>query len=166
MLQKEQNISTVKQRILQFVNDSGMTHREFYLKSGVSRGTLTNKTGISEETLAKIFATFPSLNKNWVINGEIAPNFTPNSAPNIAPNLETSATNEVFPGDGGNGCKNCQILETKYFEARDYLQAKEKEVKELVAENAVLKHENGQLKAENAQLRGQLGIENKQQIPA
>ena len=46
-----QNISPIKQRILQFVANLGISKREFYSLTGISRGTLESKTGITEDTL-------------------------------------------------------------------------------------------------------------------
>lgn len=69
MQEKIQNISPVKQRILQFVEYLNITKRDFYKKTGISRGTLESNTGITESTLAKLFATYPILNKNWVNDG-------------------------------------------------------------------------------------------------
>lgn len=67
---KIQNISPIKQRILQFVEYLNVTKREFYAKCGISRGTLENNTGITEESLAKLFATYKQVNPLWVVTGE------------------------------------------------------------------------------------------------
>ena len=56
-----QNISPIKQRILQFVANLGISKREFYSLTGISRGTLESKTGITEDTLTKLFTTYPNL---------------------------------------------------------------------------------------------------------
>ena len=65
MQEKEQNISPVKQRILQFVDELGISKREFYAKTNISRGTLESKTGITEDTLAKFTQTFPDISLEW-----------------------------------------------------------------------------------------------------
>lgn len=72
MQEKEQNISPVKQRILQFVDELGISKREFYAKTNISRGTLESKTGITEDTLAKFTQTFPDISLEWLLlgNGE------------------------------------------------------------------------------------------------
>lgn len=64
-----QNISPIKQRILQFVDSLGISKREFYAKTGISRGTLESATGITEETLAKLFAIYSDPSTSWVISG-------------------------------------------------------------------------------------------------
>lgn len=70
MQEKKQNISPIKQRFLQFADTLGISMRDFYIKTGVSRGTLENSTGINEETMTKIFANFSDLSPNWVVTGE------------------------------------------------------------------------------------------------
>ena len=64
-----QNISPIKQRILEFANTLGISKRDFYLKIGVSRGTLESKTGITEDVLAKFIATYPDVSIQWIITG-------------------------------------------------------------------------------------------------
>lgn len=69
MQEKMQNISPIKQRILQFIDEYCKSKRVFYSISGISRGTLESVTGITEETLAKVFAAYPDLSPTWVITG-------------------------------------------------------------------------------------------------
>ena len=69
MQEKEQKISPIKQRILQFATTLGISKRDFYAKIGVSRGTLESKTGITEEVIAKFFATYPEVNIEWLMLG-------------------------------------------------------------------------------------------------
>lgn len=47
----------------------GISKRDFYSKIGVSRGTLESKTGITEEVVAKFFATYPEVSIEWVMTG-------------------------------------------------------------------------------------------------
>ena len=70
MQEKEQKISPIKQRILQFADTLNISKRDFYLKIGVSRGTLESKTGITEEVLAKFIAAFPEVSIDWLMQGE------------------------------------------------------------------------------------------------
>lgn len=69
MQDKGQNISPIKQRILQFFGTLGISKRDFYTKTGISRGTLESKTGITEDVLTKFFATFPEVSIQWVMTG-------------------------------------------------------------------------------------------------
>lgn len=70
MQQKEQIKSPIKQRILQYVESLGISKREFYATTGVSRGTLDNNAGITEDTLTKIFATCKDINPVWLFTGD------------------------------------------------------------------------------------------------
>lgn len=70
MQEKEQNNSPIKQRILQFVATLGTSKREFYTKTGISRGTLESKTGITEDIVTKFFATYPEVNVEWIMFGK------------------------------------------------------------------------------------------------
>jgi len=69
MQEKIQNISPIKQRILSFASTLGISKRDFYLKIGVSRGTLESKTGITEDIMAKFIATYPNVNIDWLMTG-------------------------------------------------------------------------------------------------
>lgn len=69
MQERIQKISPIKQRILQFVDTLGITKRDFYAKTGISRGTLESATGITEDTITKVFAIYPSLSPSWLIMG-------------------------------------------------------------------------------------------------
>ena len=158
MQEKKQIISPLKQRFLQFIKEERISQREFYLKTGVSRGTLTNDSGISEETMAKIFATYPNLNKEWIMSGD-GEMHTKNahlsahqnsenahlSMSNVAPQLNPD---ENLGFDIDSKCKNCQILTKKYFEAVDLIkardltiEAKNEDISRLIRLNAHLQDE-------------------------
>lgn len=64
------NISPIKQRILQYAGTLGISKRDFYIKIGVSRGTLESKTGITEDIMAKFIATYPEVSYEWLLSGE------------------------------------------------------------------------------------------------
>lgn len=66
MQEKIQKISPIKQRILQFIDTLGISKRDFYAKTGISRGTLESATGITEDTIAKVFATYSNLSPSWI----------------------------------------------------------------------------------------------------
>ncbi len=70
MQDKVQKFSPIKQRILQFVEYKNISKREFYAKTGISRGTLDNNSGITEDILTKIFAIYPEISPNWLLTGE------------------------------------------------------------------------------------------------
>ena len=70
MHEKIQKFSPIKKRILQFVDYLNISKREFYAKTGISRGTLDNNSGITEDILTKIFANFSEISPLWLITGE------------------------------------------------------------------------------------------------
>ena len=63
-------ISPVKDRILYYIENLSISKREFYSKTGISRGTLESPTGITEDTLAKFIATYPEVSLELLIRGE------------------------------------------------------------------------------------------------
>ncbi len=69
MQEGKQKKSPIKQRILQFVDTLGISKRDFYAQTNISRGTLESETGITEDTITKVFATFPMLSPTWTITG-------------------------------------------------------------------------------------------------
>ena len=70
MQSEKRNVSPIKQRILQFIDFLHISKREFYMRTSISRGTLDNSTGITEDTLAKLFTTYKNINPSWLITGE------------------------------------------------------------------------------------------------
>ena len=70
MQQKIQKFSPIKERILQFADTLKISRREFYKKTGISRGTLESNTGITEDTLAKFIATFGEISPDWLLLGK------------------------------------------------------------------------------------------------
>jgi hypothetical protein len=44
--------------------------REFYSKTGISRGTLESNTGITETTVAKFIASYPEVSPTWLLTGK------------------------------------------------------------------------------------------------
>ena len=70
MQEKIQIFSPIKQRILYFIDYLKDSKRNFYSKTGISRGTLESNSGITEETLAKFIATFPEIDIYWLITGK------------------------------------------------------------------------------------------------
>jgi len=44
--------------------------RDFYSKTGISRGTLESNTGITESTVAKFIASYPDVSPTWLLTGK------------------------------------------------------------------------------------------------
>jgi len=64
-----QHFSPIKERILQFIENQGITRYEFYKNSGITRGVLEKDSGISEENIAKFIAYAPNVDVKWLILG-------------------------------------------------------------------------------------------------
>ncbi len=90
MQEKEQNISPIKSRILYLIDNMSISKRDFYSKTGISRGTLESKTGITEDTLAKFIATYPEISLDWLILGRGEITRTPNTASGISEHSRTT----------------------------------------------------------------------------
>lgn len=98
MQQKEQRISPIKQRILQFAASLRISKRDFYTSIGVSRGTLESATGITEDVMAKFFATYPQVSIEWVISGNGSMLKQPTDHPSVPEKqLEMTASGPVEP---------------------------------------------------------------------
>ena len=56
---------------MQYIDYLGISKREFYTKTGISRGTLENlNSGITEEIMAKFIEYYPEINPAWLLTGE------------------------------------------------------------------------------------------------
>lgn len=69
MQEDKQEKSPIKQKILRFLEAKGVSHYEFYKNSGVTRGVLTQPSGISEENIARFLAYAPEVNPTWLLRG-------------------------------------------------------------------------------------------------
>ncbi|MEH0007588.1 MAG: hypothetical protein V6Z82_02565, partial [Flavobacteriales bacterium] len=70
MQEKPIKFSPVKDRILQVIDLKGDNPNKFYVKSGVTRGVLTQKNGISEKNIARILDTYHNINPAWLLTGK------------------------------------------------------------------------------------------------
>lgn len=70
MQESKQKKSPIKQKISLFLKKKGITPYEFYKKTGVTRGVLSQNNGISEDNLARFLACFPEVNIEWLLTGE------------------------------------------------------------------------------------------------
>lgn len=62
-------ISIIKQRILQFIEYKSISKYEFYKKTGVSNGVLSQYSGISEENTLKFLSYYTEVNPTWLLTG-------------------------------------------------------------------------------------------------
>lgn len=65
-----QNISSIKTRIIEYLDFKGITKYEFYKESKITRSVLDKNSGISEDNIIKFIAYDPAINLDWLIKGE------------------------------------------------------------------------------------------------
>lgn len=70
MKEKQQEKSPVKQNILLYLENKGVTPYEFYKESGVTRGILQQNNGISEDNIARFLAYAPDVNIEWLLTSK------------------------------------------------------------------------------------------------
>ena len=69
MQEKRQEKSPIKQNILLYLAQKGVSTYEFYKESGVTRGILQQNNGISEDNIARFLAYAPDVSVEWLITG-------------------------------------------------------------------------------------------------
>jgi SOS-response transcriptional repressor LexA len=63
-------ISIIKKNILQYLDYKGVTKYEFYQKTGVSNGILSQSNGISEDNILKFLSYYSEINVEWLLTGK------------------------------------------------------------------------------------------------
>lgn len=63
-------ISFLKQNILKFLEFKGVTKYEFYQKTGISNGILSQKNGLSEDNIMRFLNYYDEINPEWLLTGE------------------------------------------------------------------------------------------------
>ena len=69
MQENKQEKSPIKQKILTFLSEIGISQYDFYRKTGITRGILGQNNGISEENIARFLATYPQVSVEWLLTG-------------------------------------------------------------------------------------------------
>lgn len=70
MQEKKQENSPIKKRILQYLSYKNISEYAFYKESGITRGILNQKTGISEDNLTRFLAYAQDVSTKWVLLGQ------------------------------------------------------------------------------------------------
>lgn len=68
-----EQISTIKKRILQFIDNQSIAKVDFFAKTGINYSNFKGKSLNSElsgDKLAEIITTYPYLNSEWLLTGE------------------------------------------------------------------------------------------------
>ena len=66
----EKSFSVLKSRIRQFAKRHNLSMREIYDRTGISVGTFSNSSSLSEEAMFKMLSCFEELDANWLITGK------------------------------------------------------------------------------------------------
>lgn len=69
MQTNKQEFSSIKIRILEYLDYKGVTPYAFYKDSGVTRGILTQPNGLSEDNLHKFLAYAQDISPMWLLSG-------------------------------------------------------------------------------------------------
>lgn len=69
MQEKRQEKSPIKQNILLYLAQKGVSPYEFYKESGVTRGILQQNNGISEDNIARFLTYAQDISVEWLITG-------------------------------------------------------------------------------------------------
>ncbi|WP_438712650.1 hypothetical protein ACSTS3_10500 [Aquimarina muelleri] len=62
-------MSCIKSRMLEFIESKGISKYKFYKETGMTRGVLESKSGITEDNITKFIAYYPNVNLDWLIRG-------------------------------------------------------------------------------------------------
>lgn len=86
MQENKQGKSLIKQNILLYLKENGISEYKFYKESGITRGILSQNNGISEENISRFLAYAPDINTQWLLTG-------------IGDMIKTKRTPEVIMSD-------------------------------------------------------------------
>jgi phage repressor protein C with HTH and peptisase S24 domain len=62
-------ISTIKEKIIQYLDFKGISKYDFYQKTGVSNGVLSQKSGMSEDNIMRFLSYYDDVNADWLFFG-------------------------------------------------------------------------------------------------
>ncbi len=69
MQESTRDISVIKNRILEYTKSQNITKYKFYKDTGITRGVLDHKSGISEDNISKFLEFYENVNPHWFITG-------------------------------------------------------------------------------------------------
>lgn len=73
-------ISILKQRILEFLEKTGVSKYECYKNTGITNGVFSQSNGMSEDNLLKFLSYYSTVNHTWLLTGQGTMLTTPQSA--------------------------------------------------------------------------------------
>ncbi len=117
-----------------FAGTLGISKRDFYAKIGVSRGTLESKTGITEDIIAKFFATYPEVSIEWLMLGVGEMLKTKRTS-----KIKTDCEEVIIKDKVSENTEHTQPSNPMIDRLFDLLAAKDKEIGDLREDNGRLK---------------------------
>ncbi len=69
----EDKFTNIKERVLQFANNKGVSYETFFSRIGMSYGNFkgkSKKTPLNSKAIEDIFTIYPDLNLEWLLTGE------------------------------------------------------------------------------------------------
>ncbi|WP_459212012.1 hypothetical protein [Aquimarina rhabdastrellae] len=63
-------MSSIKERILYFIEEKGISKYRFYENTGITRGVLDKKSGITEDNILKFIEYYNEVSLEWLILGK------------------------------------------------------------------------------------------------
>lgn len=70
MQEKNREFSFLKKNILKYLDNQRVSKYEFYTKTGISNGVLSQMNGLSEENLLKFLSYYRDISIEWLITGK------------------------------------------------------------------------------------------------
>jgi transcriptional regulator with XRE-family HTH domain len=144
----------VKERLIAFLKNEGLSQAKFERICGFSNGYVNNiRNGIGADKLQTILCKFPALNANWLVNGE-----GEMSAPS-----QRAGDHSVVIGNH-NHHSSIDIDNRQYYsDSPDVLRAQIELLDERIKEkDAQIKEKDAQIKEKDAQINRLLSILEKQ----
>ena len=130
-----QEKSLIKQRIMQYLTRNSISAYEFYKKSGVTRGVLTQNNGITEDNIMRFLDYTPDVSPHWLLTGKgnmLSENNNPTATPQGRCTYETQQQDEQNDSTGSSNHAFTQTL-------IDLLREKDNIIREQAEERGHLK---------------------------
>ncbi len=64
------DFSIIKQKILQYLDNKGISKYKFYQETGITNGILSQANGLSEENTLKFLSKYRDISLDWLFYGE------------------------------------------------------------------------------------------------
>lgn len=69
MQKNNREISVIKERILEYLDNKGISKYECYQNTGITNGVLSQKSGISEDNILRFLSYYKDISYEWLLTG-------------------------------------------------------------------------------------------------